>query len=127
MTSVAVSRYLPGRLRKKGRSYGLELVPARIRHIGTDLCKEVLKNIREHLEGKVTILFNMQVAQVIEELKREDHRFHMEGGSWTNNYWGEGLWGDSGREICRRCPQSGHGHLCRYSYYPDNWPSPWLF
>jgi hypothetical protein len=26
-----------------------------------------------------------RLTQVIEELKREDHRFHMEGGSWTNN------------------------------------------
>ncbi|HSB81811.1 MAG TPA: glycosyl hydrolase family 57 [Candidatus Methylomirabilis sp.] len=26
-----------------------------------------------------------RLAQVIEELKREDHRFNMEGGSWTNN------------------------------------------
>jgi uncharacterized FAD-dependent dehydrogenase len=55
------------RLRKKARSYDLELVPARIRHIGTDLCKEVLKNIRGHLEGKVTVLFNTPVAQVIAE------------------------------------------------------------
>jgi hypothetical protein len=26
-----------------------------------------------------------QLQKVIEELKREDHRFHVEGGSWTNN------------------------------------------
>jgi len=26
-----------------------------------------------------------KLNQVIEELKREDHRFHMEGGSWTSN------------------------------------------
>ena len=26
-----------------------------------------------------------RLAQVIEQLKKEDHRFHMEGGSWTNN------------------------------------------
>jgi len=95
------------------------------------------------------------LAKVIEELKREDGRFHMDGGSWTNNlswvqgyenvlgpmeeasslfyekvlkagvptddlryrnalfhlmasqtscyrYWGQGLWTDYGREICRR-------------------------
>jgi hypothetical protein len=93
--------------------------------------------------------------EVIETLKREDHRFHMEGGSWTNNiswvrgydsllgpmerasalfsqkalsggvppsegryrnalfhllcsqtscfrYWGQGVWTDYGRELCRR-------------------------
>jgi len=96
-----------------------------------------------------------KLAKVIEELKREDGRFHMDGGSWTNNlswvqgydnvlgpmdeasalfyervlkagastddqryrnalfhllscetscyrYWGQGLWTDYGREICRR-------------------------
>jgi hypothetical protein len=96
-----------------------------------------------------------RLAQVIEQLKKEDHRFHIEGGSWTNNiswvrgyesllgpmekcsslfyekvlkrgvaptdgrfrnalfhllcsqtscyrYWGQGIWTDYGREICRR-------------------------
>ena len=96
-----------------------------------------------------------RLAQVIGQLKKEDHRFHMEGGSWTNNiswvrgyesllgpmekcsslfyekvlkpgvspsdgrfrnavfhllcsqtscyrYWGQGIWTDYGREICRR-------------------------
>ena len=26
-----------------------------------------------------------RLAQAIKELKQEDHRFHMDGGSWTNN------------------------------------------
>lgn len=96
-----------------------------------------------------------RLAQVIGEIKQSDHRFHMEGGSWTNNlswvkgyehvlsamegassrfyekalksgvassepryrnalfhllaaetscyrYWGEGIWTDYGRELCRR-------------------------
>ena len=96
-----------------------------------------------------------RLAQEIEALRRESPRFHMEGGSWTNNlswvkgydnvlgpmeeasalfyekilkagvptddpryrnalfhlmasqtscyrYWGQGLWTDYGREICRR-------------------------
>lgn len=96
-----------------------------------------------------------KMAQLIADLKKEDDRFHMEGGSWTNNiswvqgyenvlgpmekvsslfnekvlkaglsptdrryrnalfhllssqtscyrYWGQGLWTDYGREICRR-------------------------
>jgi len=99
-----------------------------------------------------------RLAAVIDELRRSDHRFHMEGGSWTNNlswvrgyenvlkpmeavsakfqqrvlargiassegryrnalfhlltaetscyrYWGEGLWADYGREICRRADE----------------------
>ncbi|PIE82912.1 MAG: glycosyl hydrolase family 57 [Candidatus Contendobacter odensis] len=96
-----------------------------------------------------------KLEQVIAELKQEDDRFHMDGGSWTNNiswvqgydnvlgpmekassrfhekvlepgvstadpryrnalfylmssqtscyrYWGQGLWTDYGRELCRR-------------------------
>ena len=96
-----------------------------------------------------------RLGQVIEQLKKEDHRFHMEGGSWTNSiswvrgyesllssmekgsslfyekvlkpgvapsdaryrnalfhllssqtscyrYWGQGIWTDYGRELCRR-------------------------
>ena len=55
------------RLRRKAGSYNLELVPARIRHIGTELCREVLKNIRDHLAGRVDVLFNTSVEQVIAE------------------------------------------------------------
>ncbi len=96
-----------------------------------------------------------KLAKVIEALKKEDGRFHMDGGSWTNNiswvrgydnvlgpmekasslfyekvlkagvpatdsryrkalfylltsqtscyrYWGQGLWTEYGRELCRR-------------------------
>ena len=96
-----------------------------------------------------------KLAQTIEELRREDGRFHMDGGSWTSDlswvngyenllgtmiqasalfhdkvlqpgvstddpryrealfhlmasqtscyrYWGQGIWTDYGREICRR-------------------------
>jgi hypothetical protein len=96
-----------------------------------------------------------RLARVIEEIKQENPRFHMDGGSWTNNlswvrgydhvlsameaasskfydkaikpgvatserryrnalfhllsgqtscyrYWGEGLWTDYGKELCRR-------------------------
>jgi hypothetical protein len=95
------------------------------------------------------------LEKIIGELGKKDHRFHMEGGSWTNNiswvkgyekllgpmerasalfsekvldkgvspdephfrkalyylllsqtscyrYWGEGVWADYGRELCRR-------------------------
>ncbi len=52
------------RLKKKAAGYNLELVPARIRHIGTDLCKEVLKNIREHLMGKVDVIFDTPVSRI---------------------------------------------------------------
>src|SRR3990172_685972 len=34
------------RLKNKAAGYHLELIPARIRHIGTDLCRDVLTKIR---------------------------------------------------------------------------------
>ena len=50
------------------------------------------------------------LAQTIEKLKKEDHRFHMEGGSWTRQHLlGEGLritcsgrWKKSARCFSRR-------------------------
>ncbi len=53
------------RLRKKAKSYDLELIPARIRHIGTDLCRGVLANIRADLGGKVATLFRAPVSQIM--------------------------------------------------------------
>jgi len=99
-----------------------------------------------------------QLDEIIAHLKKEDHRFHMEGGSWTSSiswvkgyesllgpmerasshffekvlkpgvsssepryrnalfhllssqtscyrYWGEGVWTDYGKELCRRVEQ----------------------
>ncbi len=53
------------RLKKKAAGYNLELIPARIRHIGTDLCKEVLRNIRRFLDGKMDMLFDTHVSGII--------------------------------------------------------------
>jgi uncharacterized FAD-dependent dehydrogenase len=52
------------RLKKKSAGYNLELIPARIRHIGTDLCKEVLRKIREYLAGRLDFLFDLPVEQI---------------------------------------------------------------
>jgi uncharacterized FAD-dependent dehydrogenase len=52
------------RLKKRAAGYNLELIPARIRHIGTDLCKDVLRNIRDHVARKIDFIFDMPVAQI---------------------------------------------------------------
>ncbi len=52
-------------LKKKAAGYNLELIPARIRHIGTDLCREVLKNLKDELSGKVDFIFNHAVQQIM--------------------------------------------------------------
>src|SRR5208337_3667095 len=52
------------RLKKKAAGYKLELIPARIRHIGTDLCREVLKKLKDELNGKVDFIFDRPVQQI---------------------------------------------------------------
>lgn len=53
------------RLKKKASGYNLELVPARIRHIGTELCREVLKKFKQELDSKLDFIFDMPVMQVL--------------------------------------------------------------
>jgi uncharacterized FAD-dependent dehydrogenase len=52
------------RLKRKAAGYTLELIPAKIRHIGTDLCRDVLRRIREELNGKIDIIFHAPVEQI---------------------------------------------------------------
>jgi hypothetical protein len=50
---------------KKARVAGLHVIPAKIRHIGTDRTKEVLRNIYCKLRDKVHILMNTEVKRVL--------------------------------------------------------------
>ena len=52
------------RLKKKAAGYNLELIPALIRHIGTEVCGEVLRRIRDALDGKVELVFDSPVEQI---------------------------------------------------------------
>lgn len=44
---------------------GLRLTPFPIRHIGTDRCLELLRNLRAALEGRADIVFDTEVAEVL--------------------------------------------------------------
>jgi uncharacterized protein len=48
----------------------LTLLPSEIRHIGTDRCKAVLKNIKDSLNNKVEIVFGSEVEKVIVEKRK---------------------------------------------------------
>ena len=52
------------RLKKKAATYNLELIPAKLRHIGTELCREVLKRFRQELNGRLEILFDTPVSRI---------------------------------------------------------------
>jgi len=87
-------------LKKRAAGYNLELIPARIRHIGTDLCKEVLQNIQDHLNGKIEVLFDTAVSEIntnngsVTGVTTSDGRVHeakqvimavgREGSSWLS-------------------------------------------
>jgi uncharacterized FAD-dependent dehydrogenase len=48
----------------------LTFIPSRIRHIGTDRCKDVLKNIRESLNSKIDAIFASEAGRVITERRK---------------------------------------------------------
>lgn len=53
------------KLKKIAGKNGLELIPSRIRHIGTDRCPELLKKIRADLNSKVDIAFSKDVRTIL--------------------------------------------------------------
>lgn len=57
-------------LAKLASDNDLLFIPSKIRHIGTDRCRTVLKNIRDSLNGKVETLFNVEAERVITERRR---------------------------------------------------------
>jgi len=54
-----------GKIEDRASRAGLRLVPFPIRHIGTDRCITLLKNIREAMNGRADMLFNSEASSVI--------------------------------------------------------------
>ena len=54
-------------LQKAAASADLRLIPARIRHLGTENCRAVLTGMREYLENKCTIRTSTAVSRIIVE------------------------------------------------------------
>lgn len=52
---------------KKAKEQDLNLVPSKIRHLGTDICHQVLERMEEFLEDKVDILTKTKVEDIIIE------------------------------------------------------------
>ncbi len=51
-------------LKKRAAKEDLILIHSKIRHIGTDRCREVLKNIREEINDRVDLLFQRKVTRL---------------------------------------------------------------
>ena len=54
-------------LSDQARMADLELIPSRIRHIGTENCRVVLGRFRDSLDGRVDIMTGEQVQEIITE------------------------------------------------------------
>src|SRR4030043_666760 len=54
-------------LYQEAKLAGLEFIPMEIRHLGTENCVPLLKNIRNALEKKETVLFNTPVKEILVE------------------------------------------------------------
>ena len=52
-------------LRQEAEKHKLTLVPAKLRHIGTDRCPELLQKIKADLNSKVDIIFSTDVKNVL--------------------------------------------------------------
>lgn len=48
----------------------LTFVPSKIRHIGTDRCREVLKRMRDALNGRISAMFETNVQKILTEKKK---------------------------------------------------------
>ena len=55
------------KIQKDAASADLSLIPARIRHLGTDKCFEILTLMRDHLKEKCTIRTSDGVAEILVE------------------------------------------------------------
>ncbi len=55
------------KLKRVAKLAGMEFVPMRIRHLGTENCLKILKNIRESLDGKIEIRTETRVKNILLE------------------------------------------------------------
>lgn len=53
------------RLTREAATAGLILIPARIRHLGTEQCYEILRRLRDHLDGRVEIRTRVAAREII--------------------------------------------------------------
>ena len=54
-------------IEKKGLAVGLKLLRGKIRHLGTEVNLQVLKNIYEHLNKKIDMIYETEVKNIIVE------------------------------------------------------------
>lgn len=52
-------------LKREARHAGMELVPSRVRHLGTENCLRVIAGVKDFLESRVTILTETRIDRIL--------------------------------------------------------------
>lgn len=73
-------------LAHEARLADLELIPMRIRHMGTENCRSVLTRMRAHLEGKIHIRTGSHVQTLLAEAGKVQGVKLQDGGVLTSPY-----------------------------------------
>jgi len=58
------------KVKRLAKLTGMELIPMQIRHLGTENCQFILRNIRESLEGRLVIRTETEVENILVEKNR---------------------------------------------------------
>ena len=61
-------------IKRRAAAADLRFIPARIRHLGTDVNAQILTNMRDFLDGKVDILSDTAVEHIVVDLSRSEKR-----------------------------------------------------
>ncbi len=59
-----------GRIERLASKNDLMFIPSRIRHIGTERCRDLLKAMRTEIDGKIDIIFERKVTRILQEGRR---------------------------------------------------------
>jgi uncharacterized FAD-dependent dehydrogenase len=52
-------------LKRQAAAAGLSLIPARIRHLGTEKCLQIVSRLRAYLNGRVEVITNLPVDRIL--------------------------------------------------------------
>ena len=74
------------KLQERAEKCDLKLLPTRIRHMGTDRCPQVLRNIKESLQDKVDIRFKTSVRDIVLERNKAVGVIDEKGEEYRGKY-----------------------------------------
>lgn len=74
------------RIKAQATKSGLHFIPSKIRHIGTEKCFEVLRNLRNDLIGRVEVVFKNPVREILSKERKVEGVVLKDGGEYSARY-----------------------------------------